>query len=265
MKKKLDGKHKEIIEKYKNGLSTTQIGAEYGVAHQSINKLLRKHNVRLRNIRDSLFLRVANYTEISKKTSDMIDGWLLGDGSIIYSGTKQAYFQHVSIHKEYIEYVKNIFEQDGIKCNFCRLFSKNSQSYYWKLYTCRTIQLKRMYDKWYKDRIKIVPKDIIITPELLKCWIMDDGSVDKRDGILSLHTNAFKKEECQDLVEKIKKFLGDGKISIIMCKGKYPRINISRITTNKLFNIIGKCELDCFSYKWENNFTCINGGGLFYA
>ena len=56
---KLDGKHEEVIEKYRDGLSTTQIAAEYNVRHQSINKLLKKYNVCLRNKQDSIFLRVA--------------------------------------------------------------------------------------------------------------------------------------------------------------------------------------------------------------
>lgn len=43
----LDGKEQEIIEKYKNGLSTLRLGEEYGVSHTTIGNLLKKNNIKL--------------------------------------------------------------------------------------------------------------------------------------------------------------------------------------------------------------------------
>ena len=168
---KLAGKEKEIIEMYFGGKSTPQIADKYNVTHQSIDKLLKKHNVKKRNKADAAFLRRANNTIISDILSDNIIGWLLGDGSLIWDGSRQAYFQHASKHKEYIECVKNKFVKEGIKCGVGKYYSKKSDSWYWKLYTCRTIQFEKIYHKWYKDRKKIIPKDIVLSNVAIKNWI----------------------------------------------------------------------------------------------
>lgn len=248
---KLFGKESDIIAKYNSGLSMPQVAEIYGVRHQSIDKMLRKHNVKRRNKSCALSIRYANYTKVSGMVMDMIDGWLLGDGSIINTGTKQCYFQHVSKHEEYIRFVEKVFISEGIKCNVGKYLSKKSKTYFWKLSTFRTTQFKEIYARWYKNRTKIIPKDLILTSPMVKNWIMDDGSLDKRDGILSLHVNAFKIDECWDLANKICDIVSIGRVNVIICKGIYPRITISRVATNKLLDSIGCCEVQCFKYKWN--------------
>ena len=257
---KLEGKDKEIIEMYNEGFSTVQIAEKYYVKHQSINKLLRKYNVILRNRKNSLFLRFANYTKISDNCMEMMNGWLLGDGHLGYSNSGQTYFQMTSKHEEYIKYIKNILEKEKLKCYILKCFNKKQQTYYWKLNTNRTVQFKKLRDKWYFDRNKIVPQDIVLSNDAIKNWIMDDGSVDKRDGILTLNTQGFTKKGCEFLSEKLNRIISVGKISINMVKrAKYPVIKINRIATESLFNIIGKCYINCFQYKWER------GGASYYV
>lgn len=248
---KLKGKEQDIIKKYTGGLSMPQIAKEYNVRHQSIDKLLKRNNITLRDRKEAINFRCANDTKLPNSILEMIDGWLLGDGSIIDRDTQQCYFQHSSKHEEYIRYVEKIFSGEGLSCHVGKYLSKNSSTYFWQLATQRTIQLKEIYDRWYKNRVKIVPADLELTNSTIKNWIMDDGSLDKRDGILSLHTNAFTTDECWSLVSKLYNIVHTGKINVILCKGKYPKITISRITTNELLDNIGKCEVSCFDYKWD--------------
>lgn len=249
---KLSGKEQEIIEKYLGGLSAPQIAKEYSVTHQSIDNVLVRNNIKKRSKKDSLSLRFANYTRVSEKLMNKINGWLLGDGSIIHRGhSEQAHFQHGSKHREYIDYVHEQFMNEGIKCNVRKVFSKKSKTYTWCLSTIKTKQFKELRDKWYPGGIKCVPSDLKINSDTMICWIMDDGSLDKIDGILSLHTCSFVTNDCWYLIEKIKEKFGDIKANVVILKSKYPTIRINRISTNKILASVGPNPVKCFNYKWD--------------
>jgi len=247
---KLSGKEQEIIKKYNSGMSEPQLAKLYNVAHQSIDKLLRKHDIDRRSKKEALFLRFANYTAVSNELLEKINGWLLGDGSVLWHGSKQANFQHCSKHFEYIEYVQKCFEEENIKCNIRKVFSKKPGTHCWLLSTQYTVQFAELRHKWYPDGIKIVPNDIKITPNTMKFWIMDDGSLDKRDGILSLHTCSFTTDDCKKLENKIKDCFGNIKSSIMLAKKIYPTIRINRLSTNRIFDVIKSCDIKCFDYKF---------------
>ena len=248
---KLDGKEQEIIGKYLGGLSMPQLALIYGVAHQSIDKLLKKNKVQKRSKKESLSIRFANYSKVSNELLEKINGWLLGDGSVYWRDSSQASFEHGSKHFEYVEYIKNCFAKENIKCNVRKIFSKKAKTYFWLLTTQRTIQFKELRDKWYPLGIKIIPQDLKITPSVMKFWIMDDGSLDKIDNILSLHTCAFKTEECHKLIEKIKYCFGEIKASVILDGRQYSRININRLSYNKIIDIMNDIEVNCFQYKFN--------------
>jgi len=64
---------------------------------------LIRNNINRRSIVEANHIRFANHTKVSSKTADKLNGWLLGDGGIRFTG-KQAYFYLTSKHKEYIDY-----------------------------------------------------------------------------------------------------------------------------------------------------------------
>lgn len=39
-----------------------------------------------------------------------------------------------------------------------------------------------------------------------------------------------------------------------------PKIYCSKIDASRILAKIGKYDINCFAYKWENNFKCVNGG-----
>ena len=94
---------------------------------------------------------------------------------------------------------------------------------------------------------------------------MDDGTRDKKKGHLRFCTCAFTIDECEYLSSELNRFLGDDMASWVIEKTKYPRIYIPKIFASKLFKQIGKCDVSCFAYKWQNDFEDINGGVPYYV
>ena len=85
------------------------------------------------------------------------------------------------------------------------------------LTTPNTVQLYEIRQKWYnKQGTKIIPSDLILTPDKVLHWYIGDGSLKKRknkDESLSLSsielcTQGFNEEEAERLSNLIKKDLG---------------------------------------------------------
>jgi hypothetical protein len=114
-----------------------------------------------------------------------------------------------------------------------------------------------IYDLFYKNKVKIVPKDIgnYLTPLALAIWFMDDGS--KHSAGVLLHTNLFSKEE----VELLQKVLLSkyGLITTLTTK-------ISKSTPNKAYIIyVWKKSLPDFISIFKLKAILLDPKGYFYV
>lgn len=241
----------EIINMYNSNNSTYKIAEYYNTHSNTIRCLLVKNNIIRRNIAETNHIRFANYNVPSKELQECLTGWMLGDGSIHFTG-KQAYFCIVSKHEEYVDHIKKLFENEGFKCRKYHNMDKKYKTWHYRLFTNSTLYLSELYSKWYKNGKKIVPSDIDINKNSIKYWIIDDGTRDKNKGYLRFCTCAFSIEECEFLSSKLNNILSDSGASWVIEKQKYPRIYMPRIFAEKLFDILDKCPISCFEYKWKN-------------
>lgn len=241
----------QIVEKYQNGASTYDIGKELNAHPKLVNDILKSKNVIMRSRAELNHKRYAKDIPISEKLYEMIDGWLLGDGNISFTGI-QAYFSFVSKHEEYLNYVAKHFDDAGMLCRRYHGIDKKYKTHHYRLMTPSTIQIGELYHLWYSKGKKIVPIDLELTNNTIKNWIMDDGTLDKKAGHIRLCTCAFSVEECETLSNKLNEFIGDKDSSWVIEKEKNPRIYIPRIKAQILFSKIGKCDVECFNYKWHS-------------
>lgn len=246
----LIGEDTSIVERYQNGESSYAIATSYKVSYKFIQDILWKNNIK-RSVSETNHLYFANYTKLNDNTLQKLAGWMLGDGNITFVGV-QAYFQFSSKYEEYIQYLKNIFEQNGLICKTYVNVDKKYKTTAYRLKSRSTIQLADIYNKWYVNRKKIVPSDIELSAPVIRNWIMDDGSVSKEKGHLRLCTCSFTIDECEILAEKLNKFVGDDTIHVTN-KQKYPVIYAPKKVTRILLNKIGAPDVSCFQYKWLNN------------
>jgi len=182
-----------------NRKSSCQIAKELGVDDETIRIWLIRHNIERREKKEACST-VKNYNlTLSEEFKQMLDGLLLGDGCLTKDKRVKgnAYYQHGDKHKNYIEWLRQQFIDEGLECS--RIYRKehkrfNSVTYHFitKPYPCLTEQ----YLRWYPEGKKIVPKDLELTPIVCLHWYIGDGSLikrynKKRRPYIHLYTNSF--------------------------------------------------------------------------
>src|SRR5690625_6051648 len=116
----------------------------------------------------------------------LLDGLLLGDGSLDFRG-QGARYRHTCKHREYVELIRSEMESYGVK--FTATIYEKPNGYGtgvgYQIYSRNYYFFTENYSRWYtKDKKKIVPLDLILTPESVKHWYIGDGGFDSVKGYL---------------------------------------------------------------------------------
>lgn len=178
-----------------------------------------------------------------------INGWLLGDGCLPFSRTKQTCFSFSTQHEAYANFVSDMLSKNSIPNSIYKTYRKRFDKDYFTVRSFSSMELGELYKKWYSNRVKIVPKDLILHPSTVRNWIMDDGTRHKHSDAMILSTNSFSKNECYSLLEKLKEIVNEGYMSVQNGKNG-PRIYLNKISANKLLEYVGSCDVKVFDYKF---------------
>jgi DNA-binding XRE family transcriptional regulator len=148
------------------------------------------------------------------KINELIYGNLLGDASIRSDKSKYFTYQIVAKDKKFLKWLKNFFKEFGIKC----WISKNKTELFllgFYINSCPFPELMSLRKKWYRKVngkiLKVIPRDLKLTPTTLLFWYLGDGSLVRRKNdknrvpFIVLATNNFLKEDINFLVKKLKK------------------------------------------------------------
>jgi transposase len=217
--------------------------------------------------------------ELTQKQEEILVGSLLGDGSLSkveLPARLSAYKEGHSVQQE--NYLLWKYEQlKPFSCRFKKEIRKTTikgfdhdanKAIYsdipHEFFVMNTIFhpiFVNLENKWYlrdKDgkyifddngrRIKIVPKDINLTPLALAVWFFDDGHRNERDGQAYFSTLAFTFQECNFLVDQLK-FLG---ITNCWVRDRYSKPDIAIGYSSYLYfiNMIKPYLPDkCMEYK----------------
>lgn len=166
------------------------------------------------------------FTEVQKQ---VILGSLLGDGSLSSikldykdpSGRTKAINSRFT-EKHCIEQLEYLSWKASILRNFC-ITVPNELNKRLDFQTCSNKLFTNLEKIWYKRdengkyildkkgwRIKIVPKDLVLTPLIVAIWYLDDGTLcykssqKEKSRRTVLYTYDFSKEECLFLADKLK-------------------------------------------------------------
>jgi len=198
--------------------------------------------------------------DIDDGLRQILEGELLGDGCL--SRTKQcinAMFQYKTSNLQYSEYVKslfNIFDPSNDYDHSQYTHLERATGYSW--YTKTNPSLTEIYDRWYPDGIKIVPRDLELTPLVCLHWYIGDGCLETnhktKQQYIELHTQGFNESNIDLLVQKL------NDLGFIARKAKAKlnklghmtyKITISSKSMTKFLKYIGKCPVESYEYKWE--------------
>lgn len=201
----------------------------------------------------------AKYYFIRKAKKNIINGLLLGDGCV-HQVCKTPRLRVTTIHKEFIDYIISKFHNFNMKY----YLTPGGEGYFQerKIYRQDSYRVQSLTDqcfiefrqKWYKDGTKVIPKDLLLNPEIARYWFYGDGYSDYDSGRKYVRvwfaTNCFTSEECDFLIKQFlkhnilfNKYTKENGQNIIGCTRQKDII--------KFFDYIGASDVRCFEYKWK--------------
>ncbi len=159
------------------------------------------------------------YTPSMEKLSDLqnelIDGAMLGDGCIYVPKNATNLTNPRFVCQRNINDLEYLKFQENILHNICsdkaihisKSYDKRHDKYYeWcRLNTRNSELLRYQYERWYKNRIKTIPDDLVLTKFNIAIWFADDGTVyhpgkqENKNLKFSFATHGFKKDEVYKL------------------------------------------------------------------
>lgn len=187
---------------------------------------------------------------MDKYLDSIITGLMLGDGTI--DRRKPTLNGYLRVRRAYsdVDYNLKLAEVMGPMISTvrsARVFDKRTlKTYEQSILTTRCLPyISKVHERWYVDKIKIVPKDLILDDVAVATWFADDGSVirNKRGTlVVKFATHSFTYEENVFLSGLLNQMYGEGFIVQKYkvkgeLRGHYITCNTKR-TCNNLFRSI---------------------------
>jgi hypothetical protein len=249
---------------FTKNLSCSKVSKILNCDRNLIKNRIRKMGLSLKSksmsehVRDGMKVSVP----MTQELLEILDGELLGDACLISPTGFQAYFSECVgfDKKEWLKYIYDMLANNKIPIKENAIYYRRDKPG-WQFHTRSTIELGNLHKKWYIENksfnfaqsrtfsnrryIKIIPKDISITPCVLLHWYIGDGS-NKKNGGSILCTNGFTYNEVEFLRFRLKEDL-----EISTSHYKDGTIGFAKGEQLKLLDVIGLCPVKCYEYKWK--------------
>jgi hypothetical protein len=213
-------------------------------------------------------------TILSDEQINIFNGCLLGDaylGKSTGCNSGNYCFRLKSITEEFITTVKDV-----LPFKWCKDYVRPAKKALikGKLCNCNTSfecisrtdkTITRLANQWYPEGKKIIPKDLVLSPSVVKYWFYGDGCTSWTKNRftavqLTLCTDSFTYEEClflQNLFRDI-----DIEVRIFNLRTNQYRLSIQNVKNiNNFFDYIGECNIKSFQYKWKRPMFAENVNG----
>lgn len=244
-----------LLDKYwGDELSLGEIATQCYVDKSQPHYWMRKFNIPMRSMSYSSHLarrKTRRSVKITSILEQFIAGELLGDMCVFPNSSYTAHIAYASKYKEYVVWLSNFlngynFKQAGVIRPYVH---ENCVTYQYE--SCASEYLMTVRKKWYPNGIKIVPRDIELTPLVCRQFYIGDGCLhhsrtSNRSDSCGLATCGFTKEDVLFLVDKLNK-LG------FSCKrqDRSNKIGIATTSTKAFLDYITPCPIECYQYKWD--------------
>lgn len=243
--------------------SIHQIAEEMGISGNSIERALIRHDIPRRNLSEAGLLSQSNHVNLSPLALEFLNGELLGDGCL-FPDTYSARYQHGNKHYDYLVWLSDILAGFGIR-QVGNINTKHSRGVIAYSYSSSYYrELKPLYDLWYKDRIKIIPRGLVLTPLTVRQWYIGDGSLSANKSaiyrsqiVLNLACMSFTVEEIDWLASELQAETG---CPFRMQKNKCLWISFGHV--QNFLDYIGPCPREIehiYGYKWDT-YKGLRGG-----
>ena len=201
----------------------------------------------------NIYKRGINHCNLSKEAIEWINGELLGDGYMRQSPSLKISFQYTSKYPEYIYYVSETLKSFGIKRagKIYEEYHKIMNCYTYHYESIKYVELLPIYNKWYPNGKKIIPRDIELTPLVIRQWYIGDGYLEFRENHrprIKLCTCGFPISDVNWLTKQLNNMNFKSK--------RQPSNNIiyiSPCSIKKFLDYIGEYPVECYKYKFRRS------------
>lgn len=206
--------------------------------------------------------------DISDEQEQLLTGILMGDASIDTTSTNPR-MSCSNISRQYLEYIDSKFPYIGLGVKLentseeCAKRDRESEfnvgantDNYSDMYRWRTRchPVLKQFADWYSSGEKVYPRDIDLTPVVLKHWFACDGSYGKDSKNNSIEFGVCNEVDNKDKLNSYFKDKGFDAPNWNISKRRDGSINASIYfdsqTTDELFDYMGE-PLPGFEYKWK--------------
>jgi GDPmannose 4,6-dehydratase len=226
-----------LIELYTDGFSQRQIADKLNCHTTCIENWFKQLEISSRSLVDAAENLHTKQITLSEHQKSIIDGLLLSDGHInrLKYGARLTFgFKHYEAVDSLIKVLEPMV--------FCPVwFSKKTSCWHTKSHSYSN--LTRTHERWYKDGIKKVPKNLILNRSCCYWWYIGDGCVGNYQLVLS--TDGFEKDCVLYLSELLKK---EGIKNSVLSSN---RIRVFSKSIDAFFGLVGPSFHKCFNYKWR--------------
>ena len=226
---------------YEEGSTLMEVANLVNSTPGTVAKYIKKSGGTIRNSGT----RVYDKIELKGELLSFFIGTLLGDGTIRKAGRRSKgtnyYYVYSDKNKSVCSYVKEFLESYGFKCSLVN-WKANNKTYYATQTNSRP-EFKTLRQLFYpKSKGRAIVPNIIITPDVLKWWYIDDGYFCK--SLKYAVISRLKKDYNPFVIKQLKTLFGDG------VKWRDYVIYIPKGKVKSFLSYIGECPVDDYSYKW---------------
>ena len=163
----------------------------------------------------------------------------------IIPGRSDAFLEinHSVKAKDYVDYKFNKLKR------ICESVPKeratNEDRHAYRFFTKQHKDLTTLYGLFYKNKRKIIPKNLELDPMSIAIWYMDDGSK-SRDSDVYLNTQQFSLLDQKKLLNCLRKFGINARLNK---DKKYYRIRILKESIQNFMNIVAPHMAPSMGYK----------------
>lgn len=171
--------------------SNKEAAKHFGVSTSTVERKLRKLGLCYYDLKYGDLPKNINDTQREIVTGTLLGGATISRKNNFYSTTQR------SDKKDYIDHIANVLQPFTISC---KEVNRSDGCFSCQMRTITSPIFKNLRNIWYKDRKKIVPNDIVLTPRILSYWYCDDGYLLAKRKRIELATNGFSCNEVDMLI-----------------------------------------------------------------
>ena len=232
-------------------------------SRQNIQQWRARFMISSRSLSKAVQLIKGLHISLSNEAIEFLDGELLGDGHLSRCRDSSVSYKCSSKYKNYLNWLSRILNNYGIKQTYKITEVKSHLRNYLKEYTTFCYisrfysELLDLHSRWYRKGrenekyryIKIIPKELLLTPLICRQWYIGDGSLDSRDKSIRFYSQCFTNVELNFLIGQLRKLGFSASLHIDR------KIYLFVKSVPDFLSYIGQCPKEIrsiYGYKWQN-------------